>query len=36
MFLVNKEGRIAWKFVGMEASERPPMATVLQQLQAVK
>ena len=36
MFLVNKEGRIVWKYVGMEASERPPIAIVLQQIQAVK
>ena len=36
MFLVNKEGKIVWKYVGMEASDRPPMDTVLQQIAAVK
>jgi peroxiredoxin len=36
MFLVNKEGRIVWKYVGMEASERPPTAMVLQQIKSVK
>ena len=36
MFIVNKEGKIVWKYVGAEASDRPPMETVLQQLAAVK
>ncbi len=36
MFLVNKEGKIVWKYVGAEASDRPPIAAVLQQLAAVK
>jgi peroxiredoxin len=36
MFVVNKEGKITWKYVGMEASDRPPIDTVLQQLAAVK
>jgi peroxiredoxin len=36
MFLVNKEGKIVWKYVGMEASDRPPMDTVLQQIASVK
>ena len=36
MFVVNKEGKIVWKYVGTEASDRPPMDTVLQQLAAVK
>lgn len=36
MFIVNKEGRIVWSYVGMDASDRPPMATVLQQLAATK
>jgi hypothetical protein len=36
MFLVNKEGKIVWKYVGMEASDRPPMDTILQQIAAVK
>ena len=36
MFLVNKEGKIVWKYVGMEASDRPPMDTVLQQITSVK
>ena len=36
MFLVNKEGRIVWKYVGVEASDRAPIATVLQQIQAAK
>jgi peroxiredoxin len=36
MFVVNKEGKITWKYVGMEANDRPPIDTVLQQLAAVK
>ena len=36
MFIVNKEGRIVWKYVGSEAGDRPSMDTVLQQLAAVK
>lgn len=36
MFLVNKEGKIVWKYVGMEASDRPPMDTVLQQIASLK
>jgi len=36
MFLVNKEGKIVWKYVGMEASDRPPMDTVLQQITSLK
>ena len=36
MFLVNKEGRIVWKYVGMEASDRAPLDTVLQQIKAAK
>ena len=36
MFVVNKEGRITWNYVGSEASDRPPMDTVLQQLSAAK
>lgn len=36
LFIVDKEGKIVWKYVGVEAADRPPMAVVLQQLQAVK
>ena len=36
MFIVNKEGKIVWKYIGMDASDRPAMATVLQQLAAAK
>ena len=36
MFIVNKEGNIVWKYVGMDASDRPSMDVVLQQLAAVK
>jgi hypothetical protein len=36
MFVVDKEGKIAWKYVGLEANDRPPINTVLQQLAAVK
>ena len=32
MFLVDKQGKIVWKYVGLEASDRPAMATVLQQI----
>ena len=36
MFVVNKDGKIVWKYVGSDASDRPAMDTVLQQLAAVK
>ena len=36
MFIVNKEGKIVWKYVGEEANDRPPIDTVLQQLAAAK
>lgn len=36
MFIVNKEGKIVWSYVGAEANDRPPMDTVLQQLAAAK
>jgi peroxiredoxin len=36
MFLVNKQGRIVWSYVGQDAGDRPLMATILQQLQAAK
>ena len=36
MFIVNKEGKIVWKYIGMSAEDRPPLPTVLQELQAVK
>jgi len=34
MFVVNKEGTITWKYVGAEASDRPKIDIVLQQLAA--
>ena len=36
MFLVNKEGKIVWKYVGNDATDRPAIDTVLQQVAAVK
>ena len=36
LFIVNKEGKIVWKHMGMEAADRPPMPIVLQELAAVK
>jgi peroxiredoxin len=36
MFIVNKEGRIVWKYVGVDATDRPAIDIVLQQLAAVK
>jgi peroxiredoxin len=36
MFLVNKQGRIVWSYVGQDASDRPSMDSVLQQLQTAK
>ncbi len=36
MFVINKEGKIVWKYVGMDASDRPAMATILRQLAAAK
>jgi peroxiredoxin len=36
MFVVNKEGRIVWSYVGQDASDRPPINIVLQQLATAK
>lgn len=36
MFVINKKGEIAWKFIGQDAADRPPMESVLKQLQAAK
>ena len=36
MFLVNKEGKIVWKYVGNDATDRPTIDAVLQQVAAVK
>ncbi len=36
MFIVNKEGKIAWNYIGMSAEDRPAIEVVLQQLQGVK
>src|SRR5438094_10032847 len=36
MFIVNKEGKIAWKYVGKDARDRTPIETVLQQTTSVK
>ena len=36
MFLVNKEGKVVWKYIGMDASDRPAMATIVKQLQGTK
>jgi peroxiredoxin len=36
MFIVDRQGNIVWKYVGSDASDRPPMSVVLQQLGAAK
>ena len=36
MFLVNKEGKIVWKYIGTDAADRPPIATVLKQMHGAK
>jgi len=36
MFIVDKQGKVSWKYVGSEANDRPPIDTVLQQISAVK
>lgn len=36
LFLVNKEGKIVWKHVGMDAADRPSITEILQQLQSAK
>jgi peroxiredoxin len=36
MFLVNKDGKVVWKYVGNDATDRPTIDAVLQQVAAVK
>lgn len=36
MFIVNKQGRIVWKYIGADANDRPAISVVLKQLAAAK
>ncbi len=36
MFIVNKQGKIVWRYVGADANDRPAISLVLKQLEAVK
>jgi peroxiredoxin len=36
VFIVDREGKIRWQFIGMSAGERPAMMTILGQLQALR
>ena len=36
LFILDREGVVRWRYVGMNAADRPPIATVLEQLQAIR
>lgn len=36
IFLLNKEGKVVWKYVGADYMDRPPMPLVLQHVQSIK
>ncbi len=36
MFIVSKQGKIVWRYVGADANDRPALALVLKQLQSAK
>ena len=35
-FIVDREGQIRWQFIGMSASERPPILTIIEELTALQ
>ncbi len=36
LFIINREGRIVWKYIGVDAADRPAMSILFQQLHALK
>lgn len=36
IFLVSKEGKIVWKYIGVDYTDRAPINLVLEQVQSVK
>ena len=36
VFIIDKEGRIAWQYVGTDASDRPSADRLLNEVKAVK
>ena len=36
VFVINREGEVTWRYVGMSAADRAPMTEVLEQLRAVQ
>lgn len=36
IFIIDKEGRIAWQYVGMDAGDRPTAERLLGEIRAVK
>jgi len=36
LFIINKEGKIVWKYIGMDAADRPAMNTIFGQLDVIK
>ena len=35
VFVIDKEGKIRWQYIGMTARDRPTMLAILQQLEAL-
>ncbi len=35
-FIIDREGKIRWQFVGMSAGERPAMLTIFSELEALR
>ena len=36
LFILDRNGIVRWRYVGQNAADRPPIATVLEQLQAIR
>ena len=35
-FIIDKEGKIRWQYIGMSAGDRPSMMTIFDQLEALQ
>lgn len=35
-FVLDREGTVRWYYVGMAASDRPPIGTIMSQLEAIQ
>jgi peroxiredoxin len=36
LFIIDREGVVRWNYVGQSAADRPPIATILEELQTIQ